>query len=797
MPLQSEIINRTQDSFGAGALRPELYGRLRREEAAQGVAALKNWDIKKQRILKKRNGIVGGAQFASGPGGTVSILEGSGISGHNLNNFVIDFEEGDILFHSIGDGRVIVVVAFKYHKSKPAPTNAEIYNRIGFKIVTEDQIKDASLSFRDVFLSEPDISRGSDQRYIGNNLYLGRNTGNIRLVKVLALGDGKYQLYATLNGRSIHTIFFNEEKLLPTQISEMPFLYRFHRDEEIVFDPDPPSTSVFPVYDDATYGAHNENTLIYDEHALDRMTVLPSTVFTGYRKLIGDYSWLETNPLGFTYILADIPIFGATKDDNTVPRIGTVGDYSTALFCVMKIRGTWNISMFHATEFDVALTLTYEPFAILPPGLSDKFNAASSFDYVNTFKAIKKLVVYARPEYNARDGHPSDGVIYGRRKVESRKNDLFTSWGVEPSILNNFIPSGFQVTNDILEKIDGGVTEDFTQAELDALKVQVIPDPRNATSDEVYYYQLQLQELATPGSAIPFKYTVGSDSDQIQWVANHRGLVVGLKDRILRTLRPPLASQFQLEEVQTYDGAGNRLTARGEYNLFYVGSGGEAVYGLIYDGNTKDGLRAVDFSMYGGRPGKVNGMFWNAEKNCLYVSRDGVKGLDVLYLDSEYQVRGWGVYETLLVDYFRGGVFLNGPIFLGLGGNAYFENTFNRDGVDRDIDIQSDVDFFKNVPAGQEGATGYEYFSVGKTNIVARNCTRIKKLDDLLADEVIDANKVNHKFRAGQGLIEFRDLQIGGIQDQYSILPLLRLRHDVDEPAEILSTSSRIEISRE
>jgi len=314
----------------------------------------------------------------------------------------------------------------------------------------------------------------------------------------------------------------------------------------------------------------------------------------------------------------------------------------------------------------------------------------------------------------------------------------------------------------------------------------------------VYSYQQQLAELAQSGAVVPFKQRIGPDSDEILWVSAHRGLVLGLRDRILRTTAPPNLGAFRLEQVQTYNGAGSSITATGEYNLFYVGADGVSVYGLIYDGNTQDGLRAINLSMWGGRNGKVTGMFWNSKKNCLYVSREGLKGYDVLFLDTEYEVRGWGVYDTELegVGEFRGGVFLDGPLFFDVDGNAYFERSDFADGSDGGTGVDSDVEFFKNVPRSEEGITGHEYFSVGKTNLIARNCSEVKVRYDHQEDVPFNTqNVVAHKFRH-KGLSEFRDLQ-QYVQEQHSILPILRLRHSKDEGAEILSTSSMINIARD
>ena len=419
-----------------------------------------------------------------------------------------------------------------------------------------------------------------------------------------------------------------------------------------------------------------------------------------------------------------------------------------------------------------------------------------------TLKVAPSFSVVYLPMFNSGDGFPSTVATVDQRTVFSgfKTNRVAFSYrrsalGFSP-IFPPQIDPGLGVIDSIRAKNENVILGKDKDLSEQGKAVAIGFRPLDDTDDYVQFYanatapiyQAMVEDLSL------------SSNESIKWVTSHRDIMIGTNRQeffVTTPNRGPLTvDTIASRNFQSARGSGLGITAKGDYNFYFVGADRRTIYSAAFS-ESIGGMRSMNATYIGGPDiGEVSDMVWDTKRNALWVlyQVEGISRIALFYNSTEYGVMGWSYYS--FGDHERFNNILNFVSveddigFLLQDGDDFrvfiapYDTLFYRD--EGDEPIRSRVTFFRVPIRGAKGNPSLWTKIVGKTTLFCQNVTELVYNKDTRIVYSPDAANVE-----GVNMIE-----CGG-QVRGSRLPYLEVQHNKDEPAAFLAISSRYEILEE
>ena len=438
------------------------------------------------------------------------------------------------------------------------------------------------------------------------------------------------------------------------------------------------------------------------------------------------------------------------------------------------------------------------------------------------------------PYFSLDSGHPRSITKVGGRTIYGCSNSgtVVHSAPNLPLGLSRAPTSGYLLTADNLKLVRERGLEAADTAQIGRIKTSETFKNKNEGGldtqirgpiDFSIGYYLNSQYAARPDQGIDpfsgFAEDVGQgDNGEVVWVGSLRGITVGTRraEIVAQTasnggISPGL---INYSHVQTTRGSIHGRVANGDSNIFFVGADGESIFQIFFDENVA-GFRSLNICHFGGdyfdeKDGisNVRDMMWDYRRRALWVlyKPKGSEDTDPLkialfFFSKEYGVMGWSRYEFGVEGANPVALFRtrdNGVGFTTKAGNicklAFFGLRSNdpKDNIDnfgeKEAEIRSEAEFFRRAGTGSIGPSAVYASLPSYTILRTLNTSQIflggqgdTKGGESVSFPVAEDDERNYEFDV-----------TGYMTDGH--LPTLKVVHTRDEPAALLSISSRYEI---
>ena len=414
-----------------------------------------------------------------------------------------------------------------------------------------------------------------------------------------------------------------------------------------------------------------------------------------------------------------------------------------------------------------------------------------------TLRTLARAATFYFPMFNHFDGFPSTVSQVDQRTVLSgfSRNRVAFSYRRDELGFSNVFPFQLDIGQKVIDSIkaenENVILPGDKELNDNEKSIALGFAPKEDTDDYIRFYNT----ATAPTFQTMIEDLSLSSNEDIKWVASHRDLMIGTSKQeffVTTPNRGPLtANTIALRNFQSARGSGSVVTAKGDYNFFFVGADKRTIYSAAF-AESVGGMRSSNATYIGGLEiGEVEDMVWDTRRNALWVLYrvDQEAQIALFFNSTEYEVMGWSYY-TFDGDKFRnirnfvhigediGFVLANGEVFRMPFDTLYY--------TDDGQQIKSRITFFRVPTRGGKGNPSLWDKRVGKTTLFCQNVTEL--VYNKKAKVVYPLNAATE-----EGVI-FADCG-GHVRGRR--VPYLDVEHTKDEPATFLAISSRYEIMEE